>query len=166
MSKVKTALQSIDKAKSFFAANPKLSFAALKRLGYTSLDNLYKGAMDNKLVLGLMALEMGSDGEEIINSLRQTNPDIVAQLEGRLAQMMGPENNIDHDTEISRQIDQVEDDKLIAQVQRFNDECKLIDKACAVVGGWERLMVLRNALSLTDATYRYYLEVRRNQDKY
>lgn len=126
-------------AQRIFTANPAAAAAAARRVGISGAPAKVLEAMkNNKVMTALVALELGTEGYELLQELAAEDAEIAEMISRYgVTNDKVPENaNVDLATQI--------------------DEMQAITDAANAIGGLTALHALRRALSLDEAHYQLY----------
>lgn len=131
---------------SFFTKNAGAAANAAKRLGMPGITPAKLGALAkaNPMTAALIALDMGVAGNEIRKMLEELPPEQLGQIS-----MLIHEND-----------DAPDSGTPLADLNQYADEMKIIKDAADIIGGLERLMIVKEALAMDKGLYQLFIELK------
>lgn len=133
------------------ASGPQVSRIAA-RLGLSgakaTANNIKELAKNNKFAAAVILYELYGATDETLQAMIGEDAEL-----GRMVELFGFEP------------DTVAQTDSVTDISRFGDEFAIISEAAATLGSFERLMVLRQALSLGLPTYQLYQSVKMMKKK-
>jgi hypothetical protein len=133
---------------SFFTKYPGKMAGVAQRLGMKVAElspaKLVELAKQNPYTTALIALEMGSAGHEVFKLMDELPP----EEREKIKHISPPSDNF------------LDEDAKIGDLSRYADEMKIIKEASDIIGGTDRLLIVRKALQMDDKLYQLYFELR------
>jgi len=108
-----------------------------------SVDSLIKLARTNKISAAFIAYELYGVGSDIVEEMRRSDPQLSSIIET-----------------LAFSADAVDDTSSVTDISKFRDEFQLITDASDNIGGLDELLKIREAIALSDDTYKLYVQMR------
>jgi hypothetical protein len=133
--------------KRWAGGNPEAVKLAARRLGLdpskSTVASIVSAAKDNPMTTALLMVETGEMGYDIVRSMAEQSPEIASMAEryGLLS-------------------DTVTSATKLSDIGKLKDEFACIREASNIVGGYDRLLTLRRALSMDLGVFTTYETVK------
>lgn len=131
---------------SFTTASSAVVARVAARFGYSgakaTAQSLMAAAKNNKFMTAVMLYEMYGIADDGLQMMFAEDPSLKSTIEA-----------------LAFEADKVEDTESVSDISKFKEEFSYITEASSMLGGFNRLLALRNALSLDPSTYKLYRSV-------
>lgn len=129
----------------FLTSNPGKLAAASRALGLgagATAEKILAAAKDNPVATALVLLQAGEMGAEALEAVLEEHPEVRGIVDA------------------ASPVDNAEDYEGLGDMLKFRDEFATLRSAIAIMGGLERFLSVRRALSMSDQTVNMFLQFR------